>query len=175
MSLLDALKSAVLVDDPDISAPEPAATASVPEVAPPSTPIPSSDPTAANSFITKLRAKLQEPGSAIEKFESALSSLSMVPDEGMRFTAALSVLKGFGIDVRQLRLSYASKLGALDQEVVAVADTIWMLGRVKDRPGNQIVAVYDMIARGLAFHPGVQRMPLFAETVAEIQEEFSRL
>jgi len=58
---------------------------------------------------------------------------------------------------------------------VAVADTIWMLGRVKDRPGNQIVAVYDMIARGLAFHPGVQRMPLFAETVAEIQEEFSRL
>lgn len=55
---------------------------------------------------------------------------------------------------------------------VALADTIWVFGVHKNKPGAQVVAIYDMIGRGLAFQPGVRRMPMFADTVTEIQSEF---
>ena len=60
---------------------------------------------------------------------------------------------------------------------VAVADTVWLMGRDRDAaggiiPGARIVDSYDLVARGLAFHPDVRRMPEFANMVEELQERF---
>lgn len=58
---------------------------------------------------------------------------------------------------------------------VAVADTAWLMGRKPGAPGASIVQEFDLIERGLAFQPGIQRTTLFAETVREIGDRFGGL
>lgn len=63
---------------------------------------------------------------------------------------------------------------------VAVADTVWLMGRDRDAsgaiiPGARIVDSYDLVARGLAFHPDIRKTSEFAKMVEELSERFSDL
>lgn len=63
---------------------------------------------------------------------------------------------------------------------VAVADTVWLMGRERDETGApilgaRIVKTFDLIERGLCWRPDVRKMQAYTETVAEIQDWFERL
>lgn len=59
---------------------------------------------------------------------------------------------------------------------LAVADTLWLLGRVKDeqqRPaGARIVRTLDLMERGLAWHPDVTHTSEFMSTRREVEARF---
>lgn len=64
--------------------------------------------------------------------------------------------------------------------IVAVADTIWLLGRDRDAQGNIIPGAYikkefNLIERGLAWQPDVKKLPGFSPMVREIEDEFNNL
>jgi ABC-type nitrate/sulfonate/bicarbonate transport system ATPase subunit len=63
---------------------------------------------------------------------------------------------------------------------VAIADTIWLMGRDRDEQGNvipgaKIIDEYDLVARGLTWHPHVRKTPEFVEMVQELEDRFDRL
>ena len=64
---------------------------------------------------------------------------------------------------------------------VAVADTIWLLGRERDPatgafiPGATIRECINVIDRGLTWHPNITEMPQFFTLVKEIQTKFREL
>jgi NitT/TauT family transport system ATP-binding protein len=62
---------------------------------------------------------------------------------------------------------------------LAVADTLWLLGRVRDASGisrgARIVQQIDLIERGLAWQPEVQRVPAFEGTRREVEARFATL
>lgn len=63
---------------------------------------------------------------------------------------------------------------------VAIADTVWIMGRDRDEageiiPGARIIEQYDLIEMGLMWHPEVRRLPLYNEVVHEIESKFDRL
>jgi ABC-type nitrate/sulfonate/bicarbonate transport system ATPase subunit len=60
--------------------------------------------------------------------------------------------------------------------MIAVADTIWLMGRDRDAQGNVIPGAYikreyDLVQRGLAWHPDIIHAPGFMETEREILAE----
>lgn len=62
----------------------------------------------------------------------------------------------------------------------AIADTVWLLGRDRDAdgtpvPGARVQAEYDLVARGLAWRPDVDREPAFHELVREVRQRFRAL
>lgn len=66
------------------------------------------------------------------------------------------------------------------ESAVAVADTLLLLGRDRDEaglpvPGARIQVSIDLVERNLAWHPSVEHVPGFAETVAEVKAMFGRL
>ncbi len=68
-----------------------------------------------DGFLTKLRSKIQSPGSPVEKFEATLNSLTAITDIGTRVTAAASVLSATaGIDATQIRNAYNDRLSAIE-------------------------------------------------------------
>lgn len=58
---------------------------------------------------------------------------------------------------------------------VAIADTVWIMGREEGKPGATIVKQIDLIARGLAWEENVQDLPEYAPTVRELKELFKTL
>lgn len=63
---------------------------------------------------------------------------------------------------------------------VAVADTVWLMGRDRTAtgeiiPGARIVQEYDLISRGIWWGPTVRETSEYKETVAEIQGRFRTL
>jgi ABC-type nitrate/sulfonate/bicarbonate transport system ATPase subunit len=63
---------------------------------------------------------------------------------------------------------------------VAVADTIWLMGRDRDPQGNvipgaRIIEQIDLVERDLAWHPDIRRRPGYAELVNEIKDRFPTL
>jgi polar amino acid transport system ATP-binding protein/sulfate transport system ATP-binding protein len=62
---------------------------------------------------------------------------------------------------------------------LAVADTLWLLGRVRDEHGQangaRIVQSVDLMERGLAWHPDVTHAPEFEPTKREVEARFSDL
>ena len=63
---------------------------------------------------------------------------------------------------------------------IAIADTIWLLGREFDAhgqplPGAHIKYKYDLIARGLAWHEGIEETPEFYVLSREIRQKFNEL
>lgn len=66
------------------------------------------------------------------------------------------------------------------ESAVMVADTIMLLGRERDAqgqpiPGARIMHQINLIERGLAWQPEVDRLPAFASTVAEVKALFKTL
>jgi len=59
---------------------------------------------------------------------------------------------------------------------LAVADTLWLLGRVRDHDGvaqgARIVHCIDLMERGLAWHPDVTRAAEFEPTKREVEARF---
>jgi polar amino acid transport system ATP-binding protein/sulfate transport system ATP-binding protein len=63
---------------------------------------------------------------------------------------------------------------------LAVSDHLWLLGREYDAdgkmvPGAYIKKTYDLIERGLAWHPDVVHTKEFGETYSEIDADFATL
>ena len=63
------------------------------------------------------------------------------------------------------------------ESAVTISDTVWLMGRVCGNKegtslGSTIIRQYDLIERGLAWHPEIQKMPLFHEVVSEIKSGF---
>lgn len=63
---------------------------------------------------------------------------------------------------------------------VAVADTIWLMGRDRDAAGNvvpgaRIVETIDLIEKGLAWRPAIRELPGYIQLVNEIKERFHTL
>jgi ABC-type nitrate/sulfonate/bicarbonate transport system ATPase subunit len=66
------------------------------------------------------------------------------------------------------------------QAAVAVADTIWVLGRDRDEqgkiiPGARVKATYNLVERGLAWRDGIADLPECTELVREIRSVFPSL
>jgi polar amino acid transport system ATP-binding protein/sulfate transport system ATP-binding protein len=64
--------------------------------------------------------------------------------------------------------------------VIAVADTLLLMGRDRAAdgtiiPGTTIKKTIDLIDRNLAWHPDIEKMPVFAYTVREVREDFRTL
>jgi polar amino acid transport system ATP-binding protein/sulfate transport system ATP-binding protein len=62
---------------------------------------------------------------------------------------------------------------------LAVADTLWLLGRVRDAQGAaqgaRIVHTVDLMERGLAWHPDVTHAAEFEPTKREVEARFTSL
>jgi len=58
---------------------------------------------------------------------------------------------------------------------VMIADTIWIMGREEGKPGATIVKTINLIERGLAWDPNIEKNPAFIPTVLELKEIFKRL
>ncbi len=63
---------------------------------------------------------------------------------------------------------------------IAVADTLWLLGRERDPqgtpiPGAFIKHTFDLAKMGLAWHPDIRKEPLFAEVSNEVRDLFPSL
>lgn len=63
---------------------------------------------------------------------------------------------------------------------LAIADTVWIMDRDRDEkgeviPGARITKQYDLIERGLMWHPEVRRMPGFIDLVREIEDHFEAM
>jgi polar amino acid transport system ATP-binding protein/sulfate transport system ATP-binding protein len=63
---------------------------------------------------------------------------------------------------------------------VAVADTIWLMGRERDPAGNiipgaRILEEIDLLARDLAWHPDIRQRPEYLKLVNEIKDRFHTL
>lgn len=63
---------------------------------------------------------------------------------------------------------------------VAIADTIWLMGRDRDPqgkviPGARVVEEIDLIERDLAWHPDIRTRPGFHALVDEIKQRFHTL
>lgn len=62
---------------------------------------------------------------------------------------------------------------------LTVADTVWVMGRVRDIEkrvlGAQIVKIYDLMERGIAWRPNKRTLPQFVATRNEIEALFPSL
>ena len=62
---------------------------------------------------------------------------------------------------------------------LAVSDTLHILGREskneKPVPGARVLWSYDMVERGLAWQPDIQKLPAFVELENEIRARFKDL
>lgn len=64
--------------------------------------------------------------------------------------------------------------------LVSIADTLWLFGRDRDVSGNVIPGAtikkqYNLIERGLAWHPELSATPAYYEFLNEVKNEFRQL
>lgn len=64
--------------------------------------------------------------------------------------------------------------------MLAVADTVWLMGRDRDAagaviPSARIMQEIDLVTRGLTWQPDVMHLPAFIETEKEILARFREL
>jgi chromosome segregation ATPase len=128
MSWLDAIKDLVVEEDPKPTTQlqtllsrtnlPPGNLYNIPASPPPAFQAP-------DAFLQKLRSKLATPGSAVEKFEAVLTSLSAIADDHLRLTSTLSVLKSTaGVETQALIQEYAGRQQRLASEAQAFASVI---------------------------------------------------
>jgi ABC-type nitrate/sulfonate/bicarbonate transport system ATPase subunit len=83
-----------------------------------------------------------------------------------------------------IQLSQADELNTIIvvthdiESAVAIADTVWLMGRTHGADGAYagatVIKQYDLIELGLAWHPEIQQMPQFHEVVIAIKNEFKQ-
>lgn len=66
------------------------------------------------------------------------------------------------------------------EEAARVADELWLLARDRNAdgneiPGSRIKEMYDLKAKGLAWHPELRKMPEFRDFVQEVEDMFMSL
>jgi len=61
------------------------------------------------------------------------------------------------------------------ESAVMLADTIWVLGSEKDKPGATVIKQIDLAAMGLAWAPDIEHDPLYWPTVLELRNTFMSL
>lgn len=61
------------------------------------------------------------------------------------------------------------------ESAVRLADDIWVLGREEGKPGATIIKRLDLIERGLAWDPNINKNPTFWPTVNELYDLFKTL
>lgn len=66
------------------------------------------------------------------------------------------------------------------QSLVTISDTLWLFGRDRDEkgdiiPGAYVKQTYDLVARDLAWTPGIAKTPRFSEFCAEVRQAFETL
>ncbi len=65
------------------------------------------------------------------------------------------------------------------ETAVAIADTVWILGRTfdtnKKNLGATVIKTVDLIERGIAWEENVKSLPAYKETVDEIEKLFFTL
>jgi ABC-type nitrate/sulfonate/bicarbonate transport system ATPase subunit len=61
------------------------------------------------------------------------------------------------------------------ESAVRLADTIWVLGREKDKPGATVVRTYDLAKMGLAWTPNIDTHPQFWPLVQQLNHLFKEL
>ena len=66
------------------------------------------------------------------------------------------------------------------RSALIASDTVFMLGRNR-APDGQVVSgasiqqTYDLVAKGLAWRPGIEREPEFRELESEVKDRFRTL
>jgi len=61
------------------------------------------------------------------------------------------------------------------ESAVRLADEVWVLGREEGKPGATVVRRLDLIQRGLAWDPNINKNPAFWPTVNELYDLFKTL
>jgi ABC-type nitrate/sulfonate/bicarbonate transport system ATPase subunit len=61
------------------------------------------------------------------------------------------------------------------ESAVRLADDIWVLGREEGKPGATVIKRIDLIERGLAWDPNINKNPAFWPTVNELYDLFKTL
>lgn len=61
------------------------------------------------------------------------------------------------------------------ESAVHLADEIWIIGREGEKPGATVRAKLDLVERGLAWDPEIEKNPQFWSTVAEVNNIFKTL
>ena len=65
------------------------------------------------------------------------------------------------------------------ESAIAIADSLWLLGRDRDASGSSLGAriqqVYDLAAMGLAWDPDIQSKPEFFQMAKEVKAKFASL
>ena len=66
------------------------------------------------------------------------------------------------------------------EAALAVADTIWLIGRDRDAAGNpvpgaRIQKTFDLAERGLAWQKNIENLPEYLQLLGEIRQAFHRL
>lgn len=61
------------------------------------------------------------------------------------------------------------------ESAVMLADTIWVIGKEKDKPGSTVLKQIDLAASGLAWVPDIENNSLYWPTVLELRNIFMNL
>lgn len=61
------------------------------------------------------------------------------------------------------------------ESAVMLADTIWIIGKEKDKPGSTVLKELDLAESGLAWSTDIERNPLYWPTVLELRNTFMNL
>ena len=93
-------------------------------------------------------------------------------DPLMKDTACQTILKLSQLDELNTMIIVTHDI----ESAVAVADTIWLMGRAFDEKGGSlgasVIKQYDLIEAGLAWQPSIQATPQFRDMVVEIRAQF---
>lgn len=94
-------------------------------------------------------------------------------DPVMKDTACDAILKLSHLDEMNTVIVVTHDIMA----AITIADTVWLLGKVKQSDGTSlgatIIKEYDLIERGLAWHPDITKTPEFQSTMVEIRNDFA--
>lgn len=61
------------------------------------------------------------------------------------------------------------------ESAVMLADTIWVIGKEKDKPGATVIRELDLAASGLAWSPDIEKNPLYWPTVLDLKNTLMSL
>jgi ABC-type nitrate/sulfonate/bicarbonate transport system ATPase subunit len=61
------------------------------------------------------------------------------------------------------------------ESAVMLADTIWVIGKEKDKPGSTVIKEIDLAAMGLAWKSDLEHDPLYWPTVLDLRNTFMQL